>query len=254
MTLAITVISLFPEMFQALNHSIPGRALQQKQLALNILNPRDFSSDAHRTVDDRPYGGGPGMVMKYEPIKAAVETAKQQLGRNTLVIHMSPQGKPLDQQTLNRLLQHNNLIILSSRYEGVDERLMEDTIDVEYSIGDYVVSGGELPAMILIDSLIRLLPGVLGDDNSAVEDSFNDGLLDYPHYTRPEIISGHSVPKVLLRGDHKKILRWRLKQALGRTWQKRPDLLKRRTLDSQEQQLLDEYQKEHSEPDGEEQQ
>src|SRR3990167_765444 len=254
MPLDITVISLFPEMFTALNYSITGLAQQQQLIKLTFLNPRDFTDDPHKTVDDRPYGGGPGMVMKYQPMKAAIDAAKRRVGTDTPVVHLSPQGNPLNQKALFNLSQQNTLILLASRYEGVDERLLQEAVDIEYSVGDYVVSGGELPAMILIDGLTRLIPGALGHKDSATTDSFSHGLLDHPHYTRPEVIAGHSVPKILLSGDHASIERWRLKEALGRTWQKRPDLLKRRTLNSKEQPLLDEYQKEHSEPDGEEKQ
>lgn len=238
-------------MFQTLTYSITGRAQQQHLLKLSYWNPREFTDDPHRTVDDRPYGGGPGMVIKFQPIKAAITAAKEQLGQKVTVIHLNPQGQPLTQQTLPSILAHQKLILLCSRYEGVDERLIEDCVDLEYSVGDYVVSGGELPAMILIDALTRLLPGALGHADSALQDSFSQGLLDCPHYTRPEFIAGRTAPKVLLSGDHSAIERWRLKEALGRTWQRRPDLLKRRTLNQKEQQLLDEYQKEHSEPDGE---
>lgn len=252
--LEITVISLFPEMFTALHCGIPSRAQQNGLLVLNHLNLRDFTDDPHRTVDDRPYGGGPGMVMKYEPAAKAILAAKEGLGSRTLVIHLSPQGKPLTQADLPELVQNAKLIILCSRYEGMDERLIAEQVDREYSIGDYIVSGGELPAMILIDALTRLIPGALGHVESATQDSFSTGLLDYPHYTRPEQIGPCSVPTILTSGNHLAIARWRLKEALGRTWQRRPDLLKRRTLTHEEQQLLREYQQEHSEPPGEEKQ
>jgi tRNA (guanine37-N1)-methyltransferase len=252
--LKISVISLFAEMFDALAYGIVGRALKQKQLQLTILNPRDFTNDTYHRVDDRSYGGGPGMVMLYEPLAKAIQAAKTAIGENSLVIHMSPQGKTLNQAELNNLnlkISRNQtpLIILCSRYEGVDQRLIDQYVDCEYSIGDFVVSGGELPALLFIDGLTRLQDGVVQDPSSIQQDSFQDHLLDYPHYTRPEHIDGQSVPKVLLSGDHQAISRWRLKESLGRTWQKRPDLLKRRTLTHAEQQLLHEFQVEHSSPD-----
>lgn len=239
-------------MLNALSFGIVGRAQQQGLLQLQTLNPRDFTDDPHRTVDDRSYGGGPGMVMKYEPAKQAILAAKAALGDTTPVIHLSPQGKPLTQADLAHLSQQTALILICSRYEGMDERLIQQHVDQEYSIGDYIVSGGELPAFILIDGMTRLLPGALQHEDSAAQDSFSQDLLDHPHYTRPEVVDGLAVPRVLLSGDHAAIARWRLKEALGRTWQKRPDLLKRRTLSHKEQQLLHEYQIEHSEPDGEE--
>ena len=248
--LNITVISLFADIFNALDHGIVGRALKQKHLQLSTLNPRDYTDDAYHRVDDRSYGGGPGMVMLYEPLAKAIQAAKKTLGEHSLVIHMSPQGKTLTQAELNTLSQRQTpLIILCSRYEGVDQRLIDQYVDREYSIGDFVVSGGEFPALILIDGLTRLLPGVVQDPLSIEQDSFQDHLLDYPHYTRPEEIEGQHVPSVLLSGDHQAISRWRLKESLGRTWQKRPDLLKRRTLTHAEQQLLHEFQVEHSSPD-----
>ncbi len=250
MAFDIGIISLFPEMFDALGVGIVGRAQKKSLLALHHWNPREFSKDAHHTVDDRPYGGGPGMVMLFEPAKAAINAAKQQLGEDCFVIHPSPQGKPLTQQDLEILSKKQKLILFSSRYEGVDERLIELEIDAEYSIGDYVVSGGEIPCMVLIDALTRLLPGALGHPDSALQDSFSNGLLDYPHYTRPKEISGKKVPKVLQSGNHQAISEWRLKEALGRTWQKRPDLLKIRTLTQLEQKLLDEFINEHSKPGG----
>lgn len=248
--LKISVISLFAEMFNALEYGIVGRALKQKHIQLTILNPRDFTDDNYHRVDDRSYGGGPGMVMLYKPLAKAIQAAKTALGKNSLVIHMSPQGKTLNQAELKNLSQSQTpLIILCSRYEGVDQRLIDHHVDCEYSIGDFVVSGGEFPALILIDGLTRLLPGVVRDPRSIEQDSFKDHLLDCPHYTRPEEIDGQRVPPVLLSGDHQAISRWRLKESLGRTWQKRPDLLKRRTLTHAEQQLLHEFQVEHSSPD-----
>ncbi len=236
----IDVISLFPEMFAALQYGITGRAIRNGLIDLEITNPRDFTHDKHRTVDDRPYGGGPGMLMKVEPLKEALRSIKTK--EKTKVVYLSPQGQPLTQNIVKELSNNEQLILLAGRYEGVDERLIEHYIDYECSIGDYVLSGGELPAMVLIDSLIRLLPEALGHNESAVEDSFYSGLLDHPHYTRPEtlVIDGknENVPSVLLSGDHKKIAQWRKKQSLGRTWQRRPDLLQQHQLTEQEQKLL----------------
>jgi len=243
--LTIDIISLFPEMFTALNSSIPGRAQQKNLLALHYINPRDFTNNPHHRVDDRPYGGGPGMVMQYQPLKAAIDAAKARLPK-ARVIYLSPQGQPLTQALVRQFATESELILLAGRYEGIDERLIESCVDMELSCGDYVLSGGELPAMIMIDAITRLLPGALGDEASSLTDSFSDGLLDYPHYTRPESIDQLNVPAVLLNGDHKAISRWRLKQSLGKTWQKRPDLIKMRSLTGEEQQLLAEYIKENS--------
>lgn len=242
----ISTITLFPKMFDALQSGIVGRAQKNNLLKLSFDNPRDFTTDPHRTVDDRPYGGGPGMVMRYEPLAAAIDHAKQTHPHNTPVIYLSPQGKPLTHDLVNTLSQETDLILLAGRYEGVDERLIEDKVDVEVSIGDYVLSGGELPAMVLIDAITRLLPGALGHENSATEDSFFNGLLDHPHYTRPEMTAEKTVPEVLLSGDHQAIEAYRLKQSLGRTWQRRPDLLKRRVFTPKEQKLLEDYQREAS--------
>lgn len=235
----ISVISLFPEMFNVLDYGILGRAIRQGLVSLDYLNPRDFTQDVHRTVDDRPYGGGPGMVMLFEPLHRAIYAAKQ--NSDAKVIHLSPQGRPLSQPIVEDLAREPHLVLVCSRYEGVDERVIESDIDEELSLGDYVVSGGELPSMILMDAITRLLPGALGNALSSEEDSFSNGLFDCPHYTRPKSIEGRKVPKVLLNGNHEAINRWRLKQKLGRTWQKRPDLIKRRILSSKEQRLLDEY-------------
>ena len=236
------VVSLFPEMFTAItDYGITRRAVERQQVTLNYWNPRDYTHDRHRTVDDRPYGGGPGMVMMAEPLLAALEAAKQAAPQGSKTLYMSPQGRVLDQASLQQLAQAPGLILLAGRYEGVDERVLEDAVDEEYSIGDYVLSGGELAAMVLIDGITRLRPGVLGDPASVEQDSFMAGLLDHPHYTRPEQIAGRPVPKVLLSGDHAAIDRWRLQQALGRTWQRRPDLLQDYPLDSEQQTLLDEY-------------
>lgn len=220
----IGVITLFPDMFKALDYGIPRRAQEKGALELTCWDPRAYTTDVHRTVDDTPYGGGPGMVMKVAPLQAALGEARQTLPK-AKVIYLSPQGTPLDHAAVKQLSKGTELILLCGRYEGIDERLIELEVDAEYSIGDYVVSGGEIPAMVLIDAVSRQLPGVLGDKESANEDSFVNGLLDYPHYTRPAEISGKKVPEVLLSGDHAAIKKWRLEQSLARTKQRRPDLL-----------------------------
>jgi len=238
------IITLFPDMFSALNHGITGRAMDQSLIECTYFNPRDYTHDAHRTVDDRPYGGGPGMVMKYEPLAGAIADAKRRTDTPAKVIYLSPAGKPLTQQAITELRTQPRLILLSGRYEGIDHRLIETHVDEEWSIGDYVLSGGELPAMVLIDAITRQLDGALGHPQSAAQDSFFNGLLDHPHYTRPEKIAEKSVPNVLLSGDHQRISQYRLKQALGKTWQNRPDLIKRRILNEEEQALLEAYIKE----------
>ncbi len=246
------VITLFPEMFDAITqYGVTRRAAEQGKFVLRTWNPREFTSDKHRSVDDRPYGGGPGMLMLAEPLAQAIATAKQSQAQTgvvkSCVIHLSPQGRQLTHEVVKELLKRNDgLILLASRYEGVDERLIRQQVDEEISIGDYVLSGGELAAMVLIDSLVRHLPGVLGDAESAQQDSFVAGLLDCPHYTRPEIFEGEGIPGVLLSGHHAEIEKWRLKQALGRTWQRRPDLLAQRQLTKQEARLLAEYQQEQA--------
>ncbi|MBL0037834.1 MAG: tRNA (guanosine(37)-N1)-methyltransferase TrmD [Nitrosomonadales bacterium] len=246
------VITLFPEMFDAITqYGVTRRAAEQGKLVLRTWNPREFTIDKHRSVDDRPYGGGPGMLMLAEPLAQAIATAKQSQAQTgvvkSCVIHLSPQGRQLTHEVVKELLERNDgLILLASRYEGVDERLIRQQVDEELSIGDYVLSGGELAAMVLIDSLVRHLPGVLGDAESAQQDSFVAGLLDCPHYTRPEIFEGEGIPEVLLSGHHAEIEKWRLKQALGRTWQRRPDLLAQRQLTKQEARLLAEYQQEQA--------
>lgn len=237
------VISLMPEMFTAITEQgVSGRAVSRGLVKLNHWNPRDYTDDVHRTVDDRPYGGGPGMVMKVKPLQAAIEAAKA-VSPEARVLYMSPQGRRLDQEGVQHLSKHaaNGLILLAGRYEGIDERIIDRYVDEEWSIGDYVLSGGELAAMVLIDSVIRTLPGVLGDAESAEQDSFSNGLLDCPHYTRPEVIENMAVPPVLLGGNHEAIRCWRLQQALGRTWLRRPDLLKERELTAEEQNLLDDF-------------
>ncbi|HHZ88646.1 MAG TPA: tRNA (guanosine(37)-N1)-methyltransferase TrmD [Chromatiales bacterium] len=240
------VITLFPELVTSLVGSgVAGRALDNGLFDLQTWNPRDFTSDRHRTVDDRPFGGGPGMVMMVEPLRAAIQAAKADGDGDAHVICMSPQGRPLDQQGVEELYARERIILVSGRYEGIDERLMELEIDAEWSIGDYVLSGGELPAMVVIDAVMRLIPGALGDEDSAQEDSFVDGLLDCPHYTRPREMDGLSVPDVLLGGNHAAISRWRAKQSLGRTWQRRPELLSEQALSAEQQSLLNEYIEEH---------
>lgn len=237
------VITLFPDMVTtAASCGVTGRAIERSIVSLSTWNPRDYTRDKHRTVDDRPYGGGPGMVMKYQPLHDAVSDAKQAGSENAKVVYLSPQGKPITQTLLSEACNSaSQLILIAGRYEGIDERFVELDCDDEWSIGDYVISGGELAALVVIDAVTRLLPGVLGDDNSAQQDSHSDGLLDCPHYTRPEQIDGHAVPDVLLGGNHADIKRWRMKQALGRTWQKRPDLLKKKNLSAEQEHLLKEF-------------
>lgn len=243
----IDIITLFPEMFNALQYGIPDRAQKKGLLELTFWNPRDFTQDPHRTVDDRPYGGGPGMVMKVEPLQTAIHCAQQASKEPAKISFLSPQGQLFDQLAAQQLAQRNRLILVMGRYEGVDERLIQTEIDEEWSLGDFILSGGELAAMCMIDAIIRLIPGVLGDADSAVQESFSTGLLDYPHYTRPEKIADLTVPEVLLSGNHENIRRWRLKQALGRTWLRRADLLQKYSLTAEEQVLLAEFIKEHLE-------
>lgn len=238
----IGVISLFPDMFRAItDFGVTGRAVKRGLLEINLWNPRDFAHDKHRSVDDRPYGGGPGMLMMVQPLRDAIQAAKQAAGDDVKVIYLSPQGKKLTQSGVAELAQHRKLILVAGRYEGIDERVIQSEIDEEWSIGDYVLSGGELPAMTLVDAVSRLVPGVLGDMASAEQDSFTDGLLDCPHYTRPENLDGMMVPDVLLSGNHEHIRRWRLKQSLGRTWQRRPELLNNLALTDEQAKLLAEY-------------
>jgi len=243
----VGVISLFPEMFAAITeHGVTRRAIQDGLLSIEVWNPRDFTQDKHRTVDDRPYGGGPGMLMMVQPLVDAINAAKQRLGEETPVIYLSPQGQKLDHQGVTQLAQHDRMILIAGRYEGIDERVIQQYVDAEWSIGDYVISGGELPAMVLIDAVARLVPGVLGHQDSAAEDSFADGLLDCPHYTRPEVYNEQRVPSVLLSGDHEKIRRWRLQQSLGKTWLQRRDLMNRLALTDEQEQLLNEFIEQHS--------
>ena len=240
------VISLFPEMFRSLTEfGVGGRAVKQEKIQVECWNPRDFTHDNYQTVDDRPYGGGPGMLMKIQPLQDAIRAAKTAAGDGAKVIYLSPQGRKLDQNGVLELAQRDKLILVAGRYEGIDERLIQNEIDEEWSLGDFVLSGGELPAMTLMDAVIRLVPGVLGHDQSAQQDSFMDGLLDCPHYTRPEVYEGQAVPEVLLSGNHEKIRQWRLKQSLGRTWQRRPDLLDALELTNEQQRLLTEYLREN---------
>ena len=243
----IAVVSLFPEMFAAISdYGVTGRAVEQGQLRLHLSNPRDYATDRHGTVDDRPYGGGPGMLMKVETLELAIADARDAVGADSRVIYLSPQGRRFDHSKAVELSQLDSMILVAGRYEGVDERLLEAEVDEELSIGDYVLSGGEIAAMAVIDAVSRQLPGVLGHELSAAQDSFAEGLLDCPHYTRPEMVAGRRVPEILLGGNHEEIRRWRLKQALGRTLERRPDLLEQRTLTSEEEELLAEYRREQS--------
>jgi tRNA (guanine37-N1)-methyltransferase len=244
----IALVSLFPEMFAAVSdYGITGRAVSEGLVTLCHANPRDYATDRHRTVDDRPYGGGPGMLMKIDPLRQAIAAAREQVGADAKVIYLSPQGRCFDHQKAAALAKEDALILVAGRYEGVDERLLEVDVDEELSVGDYVLSGGELAAMVVIDAVTRQLPGALGHEQSAREDSHADGLLDCPHYTRPEVYQGRRVPEVLLSGNHEEIRRWRLKQALGRTHERRPDLLEGRALSPEEEDLLAEYLREHDE-------
>jgi tRNA (guanine37-N1)-methyltransferase len=243
----IQVITLFPEEFRPLvSLGVTGRAIADGKVRIEVLNPRDFAQDRHRTVDDRPYGGGPGMVMAVEPLRSTIRSARERAGTEAKVSLLSPQGRPLDQNAVGELAQRQDLILVCGRYEGIDERLIELEIDEEWSIGDYVLSGGELAAAVLTDAVTRLQSGVLGDELSAEQDSFTDGLLDCQHYTRPEEVEGLAVPPVLLSGDHGAIERWRKKQSLGRTWLRRPELLQELELDRESQTLLAEFKAEYS--------
>ena len=235
----IGIISLFPEMFKAITEfGVTGRAVKQDLLQVRCWNPRDFTHDKHKTVDDRPYGGGPGMLMMVQPLRDAIQAAKQAAEDGVKVIYLSPQGRKLDQSGVQQLSQYQKLILVCGRYEGIDERLIEAEIDEEWSVGDYVLTGGELPAMTLIDAVARFVPGVLGKQASAEEDSFADGLLDCPHYTRPEVLDGMTVPPVLISGNHAEIRKWRLKQSLHRTLTRRPELLESLALTDEQRVLL----------------
>ncbi|MBO6257851.1 MAG: tRNA (guanosine(37)-N1)-methyltransferase TrmD [Succinivibrio sp.] len=236
------VISLFPEMFAAVTScGVTRRACENGLIEVQCYNPRDFTHDKYQTVDDKPYGGGPGMLMKVQPLRDAIKVAKAQAPSGTKVVCMSPQGEQLNHSLVTRFHSWGSMILVAGRYEGIDERVLQTEVDLEVSIGDYVLSGGELPAMCIIDAVSRLVPGVLGDIRNMQEDTFAQGLLHFPQYTRPEVIDGLEVPKVLMSGDHEKIRKWRLQQALGRTYERRPDLLEGRELSSQELKLLREY-------------
>ncbi len=252
MTVEIDVVTLFPQMFAALtDHGITQRAKNDGLYDINYWNPREYTQDVHHTVDDRPYGGGPGMVMMVEPLNQAIEAARarqseSQAAKKSWIVHFSPTGKTVDHEKVLELLDKQHLILIASRYEGVDQRLIDQMVDEELSIGDYVLSGGELAAMVLIDAMVRQIPGALGHQNSAIEDSFADGLLDHPHYTRPEVYDGQAVPAVLLSGNHKKIKEWRQLMSLKRTRDLRPDLLAERPLTKEEARLLDQLDEESS--------
>ncbi|MCE9784324.1 tRNA (guanosine(37)-N1)-methyltransferase TrmD [Shewanella algae] len=236
------VITLFPEMFRAVtDFGVTGRAVKNGLLEVQAWNPRDFTHDRHNTVDDRPYGGGPGMLMMVQPLRDAIHAAKAVAGEGAKVIYLSPQGRKLTQQGVSELAQSSKLILVCGRYEGIDERIIQTEVDEEWSVGDYVLSGGELPAMTLIDSVSRLVPGVLGKQASAEQDSFSDGLLDCPHYTRPECLDGLDVPAVLLSGNHEEIRRWRLQQSLIRTLQRRPELFENLALTDEQTTLLAQF-------------
>lgn len=235
------VITLFPEMVHAVTeYGVTGRAADQGQITLNCTNPRDYATDVHRTVDDRPYGGGPGMVMKAGVLLSAIRDAKAE-SPDSKVVYLSPQGKVVDQTMIKAVSESSGLILLCGRYEGIDERIIDLEVDEEWSIGDYVLSGGELGAMVLIDAITRLLPDVLGHEQSAEQDSFSEGLLDCPHYTRPEELEGLQIPDVLKSGNHAEIARWRRMQALGRTYQRRPDLMEQHEMSEQDKHLLKEF-------------
>ena len=240
----IDIVSIFPEMFEAVKcYGSVRRAIECRALDLRLWDPRDSTDDNYRRVDDRPYGGGPGMVMLAEPLARTLKRLRKD-GANGRVIHLTPQGARLEQDRIQNLATLSGLVLLTGRYEGIDERLIEQEVDEEISIGDYVLAGGELPAMVLVEGLVRYLPGVLGNEDSVKSDSFTAGLLDWPHYTRPEVYGGDQVPPVLLSGHHEEIRRWRMKQALGRTWQKRPELLRDIELTDEQRELLDLYRRE----------
>ena len=243
----IGIITLFPEMFKAITEfGVTGRAVKHNLLQVRCYNPRDFTHDKHKTVDDRPYGGGPGMLMMVQPLRDAIHSAKADAGEGVKVIYLSPQGCKLEQAGVKELSLNSKMILVCGRYEGIDERLIQSEIDEEWSVGDYVLTGGELPAMKLIDDVARFIPGVLGKQESAQEDSFAEGLLDCPHYTRPEVLDGLTVPPVLMSGNHAEIRKWRLKQSLERTWLRRPELLESLALTDEQRKLLQQVQAEHN--------
>tara|TARA_B110000858_G_scaffold135140_1_gene153702 strand:- start:29615 stop:30385 length:771 start_codon:yes stop_codon:yes gene_type:complete len=246
------IVTLFPEMFTAVTENgISGRAVRSGLMSLEYFNPRDYTTDKHRTVDDKPFGGGPGMLMKTEPLVAAIAAAKQLVaekqtsGEKAKVIYLSPQGKTLKQDSIIDLAKRDSMVLLCGRYQGIDNRVLENEIDEEWSLGDFVISGGELAAMTLIDAMTRFQPGALGDEGSALEDSFSNGLLHSPEYTRPQSFDGKEVPEVLLSGDHEAIRKWRLKQSLGATWLKRPDLLSTMSLEQEQEELLEQFKQEN---------
>lgn len=251
------IVTLFPEMFAAVTeHGISGRAVRSGLMSLELFNPRDYTTDKHRTVDDKPFGGGPGMLMKTEPLMASIAAArqavaeKQETGESAKVIYLSPQGKTLKQDAIIHLAQRESMVLLCGRYQGIDNRVLENEIDEEWSLGDFVISGGELAAMTLIDAMTRFQPGALGDEGSALEDSFSNGLLHSPEYTRPQSINGQDVPAVLLSGDHEAIRKWRLKQSLGATWLKRPDLLQGMVLEQEQEELLGQFKQDYNRNNG----
>lgn len=245
------IVTLFPEMFSAItDYGISSRAVKQGLVSLSCWNPRDFTTDRHRTVDDKPYGGGPGMLMKTEPLVAAIKAAREAAQGKVKTIYLSPQGKPLNQAAIERMAQGPDLVLVCGRYQGIDARVIDSVIDEEWSLGDFVLSGGELAAMALLDALIRLQPGALGDKDSALQDSFSGGLLHWPEYTRPSEYDGAVVPEVLLSGDHQAIARWRQQQSLAATWQKRPDLLAEAELNDQQRELLQQFIDEYNLADG----
>lgn len=244
--LRLGVISLMPEMFNSLHSGVSGRAIEQGLARIDFWNPREWASAPYRQVDDKPYGGGPGMVMMYAPLHAAIVHARRQMPAHCKTVYLSPQGKMVSQAELNNLVNETQpLIFVAGRYEGIDERIIQQDIDEEWSLGDFILSGGELAAMVFIDAMLRLIPGSLRHPGSAKADSFMNGLLDYPHYTRPASIHGMDVPQVLLKGNHKEIEIWRRKQSLGQTWLKRPDLLVSQPLDETDKKLLTEFKQEH---------
>lgn len=244
--LHLGVISLIPEMFAGFTSGVTGRAIGQNLAKIDLWNPREWSTRPYGQIDDKPYGGGPGMVMMYEPLSKAIQFAKERMPASCKTIYLSPQGKAVQQSDLNQVVQHNqSLLFIAGRYEGIDERIIQHYVDEEWSIGNFVLSGGELAAMVFIDAILRLLPGVLGHEDSAEQDSFMNGLLDHPHFTRPASIDGMEVPRVLLSGNHKDIERWRRKQALGNTWLKHPGMLENIDLSDLDKQLLVEFKCEH---------
>jgi tRNA (guanine37-N1)-methyltransferase len=243
----IAVVSLFPQMIrEALNVGVVGRALERGIFAIEYFDPRDYTADVHRTVDDRPYGGGPGMVLKVEPMRSAVQSAMRSLPAGSRRVYLGADGRRFEQSMARAACEWPGLVLVAGRYEGIDARFIETDIDEEWSIGDYVLSGGELPALVVIDAIVRLMPGTLGSSESALQESFSERLVDWPHYTRPQVLDGHEVPAVLASGDHAAIHRWRLQQALGRTWLRRPELLERRGMSDEEKELLEDFKNERA--------